>query len=71
MSNNASVQTGPTLTPEEEAERRREITATLADQADAAVAEAEEKLASVKQALKDKKAEAKRLRAEADKEAQG
>ena len=65
MSNNASVETGPTLTPEEEADRRRETSATLADQADAEVAVIKEKLDGVKAALKEKKAEAKRLRAEA------
>jgi hypothetical protein len=62
----ASVETGP----EQPAEASRAIAEQLADQADAEVEAIEEKLAGWKQALADKKAEAKRLRA-AVKEARG
>jgi hypothetical protein len=62
----ASVDTGP----EQPAEVSRAIAEQLADQADAEADAIEAKLAGWTQALKDKKAEAKRLRAEA-KEAKG
>jgi hypothetical protein len=70
MSSDASVATGPELSPEEEADYRRQQTETLADQTDSEVKAIEEKLAGWTQTLKDKKAEAKRLRAEL-KEARG
>jgi hypothetical protein len=66
----ASTETGPQFSPEEEAAHRQQLAETYADEADQAVAAIEEKLAGMQQTLKDKKAEAKRLRAEA-KEANG
>jgi chromosome condensin MukBEF ATPase and DNA-binding subunit MukB len=72
MSNgNASVQTGPPLEPDQEAAHKLQLAEAYADQADAEVEVIEAKLAGWQQALKDKKAEAKRLRAEADKGAEG
>jgi hypothetical protein len=59
--NDAQVEVGPPPTTEA-VQRIRE---QLADQAEAEVKAIEEKLAGWQQALKDKKAEAKQLRAEA------
>lgn len=67
MTNGATVHTGPGLNPDEEADHRRRLAEAYADQADAEVAAIEEKLAGWKQALADKKAEAKQLRTEAKK----
>lgn len=65
--NGASVDTGPELTPAEEAEHRRRLAVTYADQADAEVAAIEEKMTGWKRALVEKKSEAKTLRAAAEK----
>jgi hypothetical protein len=65
MSNGATVQTGPGLSPEDEAAHKQRLAEVYADQADAEVKAIEDKLAGWKQTLADKKAEAKRLRAEA------
>jgi hypothetical protein len=65
MSNGAAVQTSPGMDPEQEATHRQQLAETYADQAEAEVAAIEGKLAGWQQTLKDKKAEAKRLRAEA------
>lgn len=70
MTSNAQVGTGPGMTPDQEHEHRQRLAETYADQAEAEVEAIEEKLAGWQQTLKDKKAEAKRLRAEA-KEARG
>lgn len=65
MSNGATAEIGPELSPEQEAEHRQQLADTYADEAEQAVEVIEEKLAGMQQTLKDKKAEAKRLRAEA------
>jgi hypothetical protein len=65
--NGPSVETGPQLSPDEEAAHRRRLAETYADQADAAVEAIEAKLAGMKESLVSAKAEAKRLRAEAKK----
>jgi hypothetical protein len=65
MSEGATVQTGPGLPPEDEAAHKQRLAEIYADQADAEVKAIEAKLAGWKQTLADKKAEAKRLRAEA------
>jgi hypothetical protein len=71
MSNgNASVQIGPPLDSDAEAAHKLQLAEAYADQAEEEVAAIEAKLAGWKQTLADKKAEAKRLRAEA-KEARG
>jgi hypothetical protein len=61
----AAVQIGPGLSPEDEAAHRQHLAETYAKEAEAAVDKIEEKLAGMQQTLKDAKAEAKRLRAEA------
>lgn len=65
--NGTSVATGPGMDPAEEADHRQRLAETYADQAEAEVEAIEGKLAGWKQTLADKKAEAKRLRAEATK----
>jgi hypothetical protein len=65
--NGTTVATGPELSPDEEADHRQRLAEMYADQADAEVAAIEDKMAGWKQTLADKKAEAKRLRAEAKK----
>jgi hypothetical protein len=65
--NGTTVATGPGMDPGEEAAHRQRIADAYADQAEAEVAAIEEKLAGWKQTLADKKADAKRLRAEATK----
>jgi hypothetical protein len=65
--NDAKVEIGPPATTEA-TQRQRE---QLADEAEQAVKAIEAKLAGWKQTLADKKAEAKQLRAEADKGASG
>jgi hypothetical protein len=66
----ATIQTGPPLDSDAEAAHKLQLGELYADQAEAEAGVIEEKLAGWQQALKDKKAEAKRLRAEA-KEARG
>ena len=65
--NGARVEVGPELSADEEAAHKRQLAEAYADQADAEVAAIEDKLAGWKQALADKKAEAKQLRADAKK----
>lgn len=65
--NDAQVQTGPPP-PTEAVQRQREL---YADEAEAAVEVIEAKLAGVKESLATAKAEAKRLRAEANEGASG
>jgi regulator of protease activity HflC (stomatin/prohibitin superfamily) len=66
----ATVQTGPPLDADAEAAHKLQLAELYADQAEAEVTAIEAKLAGWKQTLADKKAEAKRLRAEV-KEARG
>jgi multidrug resistance efflux pump len=65
MSNGATVQTGPGLSPEDEAAHRQRLAEQAADEAEQAVATIEAKLAGMKESLATAKADAKRLRAEA------
>jgi multidrug resistance efflux pump len=71
MSNGATVQTGPALTPDEEADHKQQQHNVYLEQAEAAVATIEVKLAGMKESLASAKAEVKRLRAEANKGAEG
>ena len=71
MSNGATVATGPGMDPDEEDAHAQRLAETYADEAEAAVAVIEAKLAGMKESLKAAKDDAKRLRAEADKGAGG
>jgi hypothetical protein len=68
---NASVATGPPMPPDTEQQHKQQLAEQAADEAEAAVEVIEAKLAGIKQALADRKAEAKRLRKEADEGGQG
>jgi hypothetical protein len=65
MTNGASASIGPGMDPDAEATHRRQLAETYADQAEAEVELIEGKIEGWKQTLADKRAEAKRLRAEA------
>jgi multidrug resistance efflux pump len=71
MSNGATVQTGLGLDSDQEAAHAQQLAETYADEAEQAVKLIEEKLAGMQASLKTAKADAKRLRAEADKGAEG
>lgn len=60
------VETGPGLSPEEEAERRRAQAAVLAKEADEAIAVIEQKITGMQETLKSRKQEAKQWHAEAN-----
>lgn len=71
MSGNTQVGLGPGMEPDEEATYRAGAAAAAADQAEDEADAMAAKLEGWKQALKDKKAEAKELRAEADRLGRG
>jgi hypothetical protein len=63
---NASVAVGPPMPPDEERQHKQRLASQAADEAEAAVEVIEAKLAGIKESLAAAKAEAKRLRKEAD-----
>lgn len=63
-----AVAIGDELSPDEEAQLRREQRAVYADEAQRRVEVIEAKLAGIKESLAEAKADAKRLRAEAQKD---
>jgi hypothetical protein len=66
MSVNASAATGPAMEPDQEAAHKQRLAEIYADEAEQAVKVIEAKIAGMQASLKTAKAEAKRLRAEAD-----
>jgi hypothetical protein len=71
MSNGATVQTGPGMDPDDEAAYQQRLREQAADEAERAVELIEAKAKGMAESLKAAKAEARRLRAEADKGAGG
>jgi molecular chaperone GrpE (heat shock protein) len=68
---NASVATGPPMPPDTEQQHKQQLAEQAADEAEAAVALIEAKLAGMKETLATAKADAKRLRKEADEGVKG
>lgn len=66
VTTNPGVAVGPPLTADEEADHKRNLAKVYADEAEKAVEAMEAKLAGIQASLKTAKADAKRLRAEAD-----
>lgn len=70
MSMNAAAAAGPAMTPEQEAAHKLGLAQVYAADAQRAVEAIEAKIAGMQASLKAAKAEAKRLRAEADRSAE-
>jgi molecular chaperone GrpE (heat shock protein) len=68
---NASVAVGPPMPPDEEQQHKQRLAEQAADEAEAAVVAIEAKLAGMKERLATAKADAKRLRKEADEGVKG
>jgi hypothetical protein len=68
---NASAAIGPPMPPDEEAQHKQLLAELYADQAEQAVETIEGVLAGVKESLATAKADAKRLRKEANEGGQG
>jgi multidrug resistance efflux pump len=66
MSNDASVVIGPAMLPRDEADLQQRLIEQAAEEAERNVEIIETKLAGIKKSLAAAKAEAKRLRSEAD-----
>lgn len=62
MSNGATAETGPELSPDQEADHRRQLVDAEIDQAEAAVKAIEAKIEGMKASLRAAKDEVKRLR---------